>query len=367
MHIAAFETFYTGSHKAWIDTYKDSSQHHIELYTLKGKYWKWRMHAGAISLAKKIKASAKKPDLILTTDMIDLALFKSLLPKPWCNIPVVLYFHENQLSYPWSENDPDLINKRERHYAFMNYTSALVADHCLFNSHYNMNSFLKELRPFLKAYPDEKNLDTIELIKDKSKVLNLGLELNKLKNKKSESIKNKKPVFLWNHRWEHDKNYLGFIELMIKLNQAGLDFELIISGKEFNEAKPYLNKLKEILKDKVIHFGYADSFETYCRLLYKADIIPVTSNQDFFGISIAEAIYCECQAILPKRLSYEEIFTQTATFYKNSAELYKICESIIIGWSQYEAKNHSKDIEQFDWQFMAPHYDELLKSIILKS
>ena len=31
-----------------------------------------------------------------------------------------------------------------------------------------------------------------------------------------------------------------------------------------------------------------------------------------------------------------------------------------------EAKNYSKDIERFDWKFMAPHYDELLKNIILK-
>ena len=37
------------------------------------------------------------------------------------------------------------------------------------------------------------------------------------------------------------------------------------------------------------------------------DIIPVTSNHDFFGISVMEAVFCNVWPILPDRLSYKEL------------------------------------------------------------
>ena len=39
-----------------------------------------------------------------------------------------------------------------------------------------------------------------------------------------------------------------------------------------------------------------------------SDILPITSNQDFFGGSIIEAMYCETTPLLPKRLTYPELF-----------------------------------------------------------
>ncbi len=39
-----------------------------------------------------------------------------------------------------------------------------------------------------------------------------------------------------------------------------------------------------------------------------ADILPVTSIHEFFGISVMEAIYCGCYPILPRRLTYPELF-----------------------------------------------------------
>ena len=52
--------------------------------------------------------------------------------------------------------------------------------------------------------------------------------------------------------------------------------------------------------------GFVDSFEEYARLLHLADILPVTSQQDFFGGSVVEAIYCNCHPILPNRLAYTD-------------------------------------------------------------
>ena len=131
LKILIIEPFYIGSHKNWADNLKLNSEHNIEILCLPGRFWKWRMHGGAITLYKYFKKLKYKPDLILATDMLNLPLFKSLIK---IQIPTILYFHENQLTYPWSKNDPDLKLNRDKHYAFINYSSALIADKILFNS-----------------------------------------------------------------------------------------------------------------------------------------------------------------------------------------------------------------------------------------
>ena len=50
----------------------------IKIISLKGIYWKWRMHGGAISLAAKYNKFVIEnynPDVILTTDMLNLPVF----------------------------------------------------------------------------------------------------------------------------------------------------------------------------------------------------------------------------------------------------------------------------------------------------
>ena len=74
---------------------------------MKGQFWKWRMHGGAITLAESFNNSDWNPDLILCTDMLDLTTFLSLTRKKTKHIPVAIYFHENQISYPWSPKDRD--------------------------------------------------------------------------------------------------------------------------------------------------------------------------------------------------------------------------------------------------------------------
>ena len=53
MKILFIEPYYSGSHKQWIDSYKKYSKHSIDLLTLPGRYWKWRMHGGAITIANE--------------------------------------------------------------------------------------------------------------------------------------------------------------------------------------------------------------------------------------------------------------------------------------------------------------------------
>ena len=53
MRIVLLEPFFSGSHQSWAEEFQENSQHNVELLTLPGRHWKWRMHGGAISLSKK--------------------------------------------------------------------------------------------------------------------------------------------------------------------------------------------------------------------------------------------------------------------------------------------------------------------------
>ena len=53
MRIALIEPYFSGSHKLWASGLKQYSNHKIEIISLPGKYWKWRMMGGAITLANE--------------------------------------------------------------------------------------------------------------------------------------------------------------------------------------------------------------------------------------------------------------------------------------------------------------------------
>ena len=137
------------------------------------------MHGGAVTLAKEFNNMKWGPDLILATDMLDLTTFLSLTREKSHNIPTAIYFHENQLSYPWSPKDRDIQKNRDNHYRFINYASALAADRVFFNSEFHMNSFLDALHPFLKHFPDHNELESVNNIRNKSSVLHLGMDLQR--------------------------------------------------------------------------------------------------------------------------------------------------------------------------------------------
>ena len=63
---------------------------------------------------------------------------------------MAVYFHENQMSYPWSPTDRDVAKDRDKHYGFINFTTALAADAVFYNSQYHLESFFKELVKLLK-------------------------------------------------------------------------------------------------------------------------------------------------------------------------------------------------------------------------
>jgi len=364
LKICLIEPYYTGSHAQWAQGFKDHSRHDVEILSLNGQYWKWRMHGGAVTLARKFMDMNNYPDLILATDMLDLSSFLALTRIKTAHIPTAVYFHENQLVYPWSPTDRDLKHRRDRHYGFINYVTALAADTVFFNSAFHRRTFLSALTPFLKHFPDHRELNNIESIAHKSEVLHLGLNLEALRaHAPRVRHTSTTPLVLWNHRWEYDKNPEDFFKVLLLLHEEGVDFEVAILGENFSQKPEIFDTAQRQLGKKIVQYGYADSQADYARWLWKADILPITSNHDFFGASVAEAIFCGCTPLLPRRLTYPELLPEdefSRYFYGDMDELKDKLQHLLT------EKNLSTDktaaaMARFDWKQMAPHYDDAME------
>jgi len=365
LNILLLEPFHAGSHKAWAEGFAANSRHDVELLTLKGRHWKWRMHGGAVTLAEKMMASDHQPDVILATSMLDLTTFLSLTRERTAHTPVALYFHENQITYPWSPQDADVRLRQDRHYGFINYTSALAADLVLFNSDYHRSSFLGALWGFLKVYPDHRGLTNVDKIKTKSEVLYLGMNLSKFDEFRT-AKNNNVPTILWNHRWEYDKNPEEFFEVLFELAEFGLDFKLIVLGENYDKSPPIFAEAKEKLARYIIHFGYASDFDTYARLLWQADILPITSRQDFFGGSVVEAMYCEVYPLLPNRLAYPEHippYLHIQHFYDNRVSLVELLKAYINNFQETKTSSFKSHVERYDWHQCVSKYDKTLEKL----
>lgn len=368
MNILLLEPYLAGSHAAWARQYAICSRHQVQVLGLPGRHWKWRMHGGAVSLAGQWLESSFPADVLLATDMLDLACFQGLTRHRFGHVPSVLYFHENQLTYPWSPRDGDPGRQRDAHYAFLNFTGALAADTVLFNSRYHHDVFFEALPRFLQRFPDCRPLDEIDGIRRKSQVLHLGLDLRRLDDyRKPRADRDRIPLILWNHRWEYDKNPEAFFKALFVLADEGWPFEVAVLGESFAETPAIFQQARQRLGKRIVHFGYARDFAEYAGWLWQADILPVTSVHDFFGISVVEAMYCQVWPLLPRRLAYPEHLPcawHDRHLYDGADELVERLRGLLAHPELLGEGNFRSWVEGYDWHWQKGRYDDLFQSVV---
>jgi glycosyltransferase involved in cell wall biosynthesis len=365
-HILVLEPYLTGSHAAWAEGYASHSQHRVAVLSLPGRFWKWRMHGGAVTLARRFLATDREPDCILATDMLDLTTFLALTRKRTAHTPVALYFHENQLSYPWSSADRDVGQGRDLHYGFINYASAVAADAVFFNSRYHLESFFAEVPRLLKHFPDHNELDSVTGLRSRSEVLSLGMDLRRFDafRPAPSKVRNVPPLILWNHRWEYDKNPREFFQVLYTLAERDIDFRVVILGESFRQQPVEFIEARDRLGSRMLHMGYVSDFEDYARWLWRADLLPVTSLHDFFGASVAEAVYCGCWPLLPRRLSYPELIPRQfhpLCFYEDRHDLIDRLQAALEGDSWPDMTSLQAAMAPLDWHTQGAVYDSRLE------
>jgi glycosyltransferase involved in cell wall biosynthesis len=363
MRILLVEPYYGGSHRAWADGYFQHSAHDVELLTLPPRFWKWRMHGAAATLAQATRSFVASPDVILASEMLNLPAYLGLTRDTLADVPVLLYCHENQLTYPLQPGD-----KRDLTYGMINWNSMLAADRVAFNSAYHMGAWFGELPRLLKHFPDCSHMPMVPAVEAKSMVLPVGCDLARLDAARSRAADAEDaPVLLWNQRWEYDKAPEVFLQALDVLMEEGLPFRVILAGGNVRQRAEEFEAARARLGDRVVHYGFADA-ETYARLLVKADLVVSTALHEFFGISVVEATYCGCLPILPRRLAYPEVIPNS----HHAICLYDGFEDLIgrLRWAltspdqaRQAALGLSEHMSDYDWASMAPRYDALLSEL----
>ena len=307
LDILSRDPFHGGSHSAVARGHVEHSRNRIRLLTLPARSWKWRMRGAAIWFAGELRrpdARLAHTDLLVTTDMLSAADLRALLPARLAARPLAVYFHENQLTYPDRREA-----ERDRHFAFTNVSSALAADAVWFNSEVHRRAFLEAVPSLLAAMPDHAPGRLAGQLAARTRVVPPGIESSGAEVSAAApqgTGGERRPLVLWNHRWEHDKDPEACFAALEEARRRGGRFRLAVAGQRFRKSPAVFETLAERFAGTLECCGFLDA-AAYRRLLGRADLVLSTAQHEFFGLAVAEAIAAGAYPLLPARLSYPEI------------------------------------------------------------
>ena len=301
LRVALVEPYLGGSHRAWAEGYAERSGHDVEVVGLPAIHWKWRMQGGHVSLVPILEraVSERGPfDVVLATSMTNVPALMGLGRRTLADARVVIYMHENQLTFPLSPNDvPDLT------YAVINWTSMLAADLVVFNSRFHRDAWFDELPRFLARFPDRSHASLVDGVRSRSTVAPVGADLQSLGS--IERCPGDRPLVLWNQRWEYDTGTTDFVEAVERLVTEGVDIDVALAGDRPVDDPPDLRRLRASLGARLVHDGHAGR-DAYRALLRRSDIVVSAAHHEFFGVAITEAVAAGAFPVLPNRLVYPE-------------------------------------------------------------
>lgn len=358
MNILVLESYYGGSHKAFLAGLARNLPYTFDLLTLPAHSWKWRMRLAAPHFSRVLatdpRYKTKTFDRILCSSLVDVAALRGLLPPHLRTIPLLTYFHENQFAYPVQVSEA-----RDVHFGLTNLTTALASDRLAFNSQYNLDSFLAGCKELLAKMPDMSLAGYEEAIRAKAAILHPGLDFSGVDSCPVEKRTDRPPILVWNHRWEHDKNPELFFDTLYGLAEQGVSFGLIVLGESFRNQPPAFSQAREKLAEHIVHFGYAEDRQEYCRLLCQGDVVVSTANHEFYGMAVIEAVRAGCRPVVPDRLSYRELFAPEFRYEDGdfSRKLMAAMDAGRLEVAQAEALTN-----RFSWPELAGSYQQWFES-----
>jgi glycosyltransferase involved in cell wall biosynthesis len=370
--ILALESFYGGSHQAFLDGWQQHSRHQFTVLGLPDSFWRWRMRHSALYFARQLReqfAGRMDWDVIFCSDMLNLAEFIGLAPMELRSLPSIIFFHENQLAYPVHD-----AARRDSNAILANFSSALGASEVWFNSCHNRDTLLNGLPDFLQRMPDNRPFDEINCIRDKSVIMPLGIKWPK---KERKIITAGEPLhILWAARWEHDKNPEDLFTALRQVKQRGGNFKLSVIGESPERVPKIFKHARQEFNDHIINWGFMPSQQEYEAVLNEADIVISTAIHEFFGLGILEAVAAGAYPLLPERLAYPEIFSDGTKiyqefFYGQSAD--ELANKLL---DLIEVQRNDGDIfascpvlpqsiaEQYRWTKSAARLDKRLEEVV---
>jgi glycosyltransferase involved in cell wall biosynthesis len=354
------EPFFGGSHGDFAQGLTRHSRHDIELLTMPDRFWKWRMRGAALYWSEQIKTPEQYDGLIVSS-LMSLAELAAL----WGNRcpPALVYFHENQLTYPAAPGQ-----RADHQPGYTNISTALTARRVLFNSRTHLTAFLTALPDFIRIMPDFRPKWVTRAIADRSAVAHPGCHFPDAPATIAPSGQSP-PLIIWNHRWEHDKNPEAFFKALRRLHLRGIDFQVALLGEAFAQMPEVFKSAPQQLGRRLIQYGRVASRREYYQWLERGSVVISTARQENFGISVVEAVYHGCLPLLPDKLSYPEILPEafhSDFLYKSEEELERKLADLLTGNDRRRTKRRalSTAMQKYSWEKMIDRYDEELDNLV---
>ena len=368
MRILHLEPWLEGSHAAFVETLERRLAAEWTVLGLPGRHWKWRMRGSAMYFASNERpALVAGHDLLLASSFTPLAELVSLVGE-LRDVPKVLYFHENQLTYPTQTGETD---QRDHHFGFTQLVSASVSDLCLFNSRYNLDSFLAAGTDLVARMPDARPQGWPGVLASRCEVLPVPLELSRFARSPcvddtAGPQRDRGPIILWNHRWEHDKDPECFFRVLDVLARKKVPFRLVVCGRSHVRNPPVFDSLAERFGSRLLHLGFLSSRTEYADLLGRAHLVVSTARHEFFGVSVLEAVHAGARPVVPDRLAYPELFP--ARFrYADESDLASTLEQLCTSWTRGDRdlrRDRRTLTAPFDERRLVPRFRERFRRLL---
>jgi glycosyltransferase involved in cell wall biosynthesis len=302
--------------------------------TLPPRHFSWRVRGNALYWAQEKRAILESDyDLLIATSLVDLATLRGLVPR-LAQLPCAVYFHENQFAYPRREGQQGILEAQ-----ITSVYTAICADRLLFNSRYNLETFLAGCDALLQRMPDFVPSDIAGQLRRKATVIAVPLPsaLEAGGVAQWPGIAGTYPArplrVQWLGRLEYDKGAEGLLQLLRALEQTDLDFELAVTGQRFRQLPSEFADIKQQFAHRLVQFGYIEARQDYLSQLRSADLVLSTALHEFQGLAVLEAVAVGCCPIVPARMAYPEIYPQQYCYASSpddpTAEALAACELIL--------------------------------------
>ncbi len=331
---------------AWLESAMDGLA--VSQLALPARHFAWRHRGNSLSFSRDPHLSGDW-DLVIATSMTDLAALRGM-SRAMRNVPVILYFHENQFAYPGQS-----LGLLERQ--MTSIYSALAADHVVFNSEFNRRTFLQGANELLNRMPDEVPHGVVAEIEARSSVIPvaLGLETAESFNRIEAPLQ-----IVWNHRWEHDKGPDRLLNIVEGLLRDESDFTLSLVGEQFRQTPEALSTVIKLLNqnDRAGHIGFVESREDYLALLRQHHVVLSTARQEFQGLAVMEGIACGCLPVTPDDMSYPEYVPVQLRYNTEEDAVLTLKEAV-------HSSRGVPDLHQYHWRRVGPLWQSLLEAMVV--
>lgn len=337
--VLLLSAYHGESHKRWCDGLMAQFSHwQWTLESLPARHFSWRTRGNSLTWGMGDHSSLRQPyDLLIVTSMVDLTALRGFRPE-LANLPTLVYFHENQFAYPKNAHLKGTVEIQ-----LTSIYTALVADKLIFNSQFNIETFLTGAQKLLKKLPDGVPGGLVERIRKKSCVIPVPVDDVLIDEEliKEESIKEESTAqssrtvhVLWNHRWEWDKGpqrLLAIIEMLASQKLLGRRFKFHIAGQKFRTVPEEFPLIHKILAEHnaLETWGYVEDYQDYQRIMEQCDVVLSTASHDFQGLSMIEAAQRGCIPLAPNDLAYPEWFGDAYLYDIKSKNESRIANNVI--------------------------------------